>query len=263
MLTPDCSHARRCVQNRMLQPTETRSDMLSSFIRHGLVGEELFHETFEQILAGSDTTASALRVIMLYVMTHHRVYTKLQAEIDEAVRAGVAPAAPAIISDAAVRRLPYLGAVVREAMRVHPVVAGLFPRIVPKGGDVVIVDGVEHFLPEGTLIGCSPWGMHRNNRAVYGDDADVFRPERWFISDDEPGGTEKLARMKKVNDMMFGSGRWSCLGRIVALIEIHKTIFELLRHFNFELSHPHQPWTVHNNLGLLAINKMWVQVTER
>jgi hypothetical protein len=73
---------------------------------------------FEQILAGSDTTAAAIRVILLYVMSHPRVYAKLQAEIDEAVRNRTAPASPGVISDAEVRRLPYLGAVVREGMRV-------------------------------------------------------------------------------------------------------------------------------------------------
>jgi hypothetical protein len=73
---------------------------------------------FEQILAGSDTTAAAIRVILLYVMSHPRVYAKLQAEIDEAVRNRTAPASPGVISDAEVRCLPYLGAVVREGMRV-------------------------------------------------------------------------------------------------------------------------------------------------
>lgn len=237
--------------------------MLSSFIRHGLKGEELFHEVFEQILAGTDTTAGSLRVIMLYLMTHPRVYVKLQAEIDEAVRAGVAPAVPGIISDAAVKGIPYLGAIVREALRVHPPVVNISSKIVPKGGDVVGVDGDEHFLPAGTLIGYSAWSMHRNNRAVYGDDANVFRPERWFVSDETPGGKEKLARMIKTNDMIFGYGRWFCLGRNVAWMEIHKTVFELLRNFDFELANPPEPWTIYNLFGLFAISNMWVQVTER
>ncbi|KAL8737957.1 MAG: hypothetical protein Q9181_001179 [Wetmoreana brouardii] len=257
------AHARCCVRDRLLQPTDTRSDMLSSFIRHGVRGEQLFQEIFEQILAGSDTTAGSLRVIMLYVMTHPRVYAKLQAEIDEVVRARVAPASPGIISDAAVKGLPYFDAVVKEAMRVHPPVVDFFSKIVPKGGDIVLVDGEEHFLPGGTLVGYSAWSMHRNNRAVYGDDTDVFRPERWFISDNTTGGQEKLARMIKTNDMIFGSGRWSCLGRNVAWMEIRKTVFELLRNFNFELANPHEPWTIYNMLGLFAISNMWVQVTER
>jgi len=57
-------------------------------------------------------------------MSHPRVYAKLQSEIDEAVRSGTAPASPGIVSDAEVRRLPYLGAVVREGMRVSLVLSG-------------------------------------------------------------------------------------------------------------------------------------------
>lgn len=75
-------------------------------------------EVFEQILAGSDTTSAAIRVVLLYIISHPRVYAKLQAEVDKTVKNGLAPASPGVISDAEVRRLPYLGAVVREAMRV-------------------------------------------------------------------------------------------------------------------------------------------------
>ncbi|OCK73104.1 pisatin demethylase [Lepidopterella palustris CBS 459.81] len=257
------AHTRKSIEDRMLKSTEERSDMLSSFIRHGLSGEDLFHETFEQILAGSDTTAASLRIIMLYVMSHPRVYAKLQAEVDGAVKAGIAPASPGVISDAEARRLVYLGAVVREAMRVHPPVVNLFSRVVPKGGDIVTVDGEEVFLPGDTLIGYSAWSMHRNNKALYGEDAHVFRPERWFVDENEPGGSERLARMLKTNDMIFGYGRWLCLGKVVAMIEIHKVIFELLRNFDFALTNPHEPWTISNTLGLFAIGNMWVEVTER
>jgi cytochrome P450 len=81
-------------------------------------GPYLVQEVFEQIVAGSDTTAAAIRVILLYVMSHPRVYAKLRAEIDETVKKGMAPESPSIISDTEVRQLPYLGAVVREGMRV-------------------------------------------------------------------------------------------------------------------------------------------------
>ncbi|OCL03164.1 pisatin demethylase [Glonium stellatum] len=261
------AHARKVVESRLLKSTTERSDMLSSFIRHGLSGDDLFHEIFEQILAGSDTTAASLQIIMLYLTTHPRVYAKLQAEIDgAAAKGGTAPASPAspdVISDAEARRLPYLGAVVREALRVHPPVVNLFSRVVPKGGDTVTVDGEDLFLPGGTLIGYSAWSMHRNNRAVYGDDSHVFRPERWFVDVNQPGGKERLAQMVKTNDMIFGYGRWVCLGRVVALIELHKTVFELLRNFDFALVNPSVPWKIYNSIGLFAIGDMWVEVTER
>ncbi|KAF2473107.1 pisatin demethylase [Lindgomyces ingoldianus] len=257
------STARKCISERMMKSTSERSDMLSSFIRHGLTGDDLFQETFEQILAGSDTTAASLRIIMLYIMSHPRVYAKLQAEVDGAVKAGIAPATPKIISDAEAQRLPYLGAVVREALRVHPPVVNLFSRVVPKGGDTVTVDGEEVFLPGGTMIGYSAWSMHRNNKGLYGEDAQIFRPERWLVDQNIPSERDRLAHMCKTNDMIFGYGRWVCLGKVVAMIEIHKAIFELFRNFDFALANPHEPWTIFNTLGLYAIGNMWVEVTER
>jgi cytochrome P450 len=255
------AEARKVVDARRLKSTDEKSDMLASFIRHGIEGDDLFQEVFEQILAGSDTTAAALRIIMLYIMSHPRVYAKLQKEIDQAA-AGSAVGED-IVLDVEARKLPYLSAVIREGLRVHPPVVNLFSRIVPKGGDVVTVDGKEVFLPEDTMIGYSAWSMHRNNKAVYGEDAEVFRPERWIVDETVPGEKERLAKMIRTNDLIFGHGRWVCLGRVVALIEINKTIFELLRHFDFALTNPHEPWTIFNTLGLFAIGNMWVDVTER
>lgn len=257
------AEARRIVEARKVKSTQEKSDMLASFIRNGISEDDLFQEAFEQILAGSDTTAASIRIVLLYIMSHPRVYKKLQAEIDGAVKAGIAPTSPEIVSDAEARRLPYLSAVIREGMRVHPPVVNLFSRVAPKGGDAVTLDGTHYFIPGGTMIGYSAWSMHRDNKTVYGEDAEVFRPERWLLDESIPEEKEKLSRMYKVNDMVFGYGRWLCLGRVVALIELHKTIFELLRNFDLALTNPHKPWDVFNSLGLWEIKNMWVDVTER
>tara|TARA_R110002003_G_scaffold44_7_gene3249 strand:+ start:7336 stop:7680 length:345 start_codon:yes stop_codon:yes gene_type:complete len=113
------------------------------------------------------------------------------------------------------------------------------------------------------LIGYSAWSMHRNNRTVYGEDAEVFRPERWFVDENTVEGKELYAKMIKTNDMIFGYGRWVCLGKNIAMIEIHKCILELFRHFDFALTNPAEPWKTHNSLGLWEIRDMWVNVTTR
>jgi len=257
------AETRKIIDERRAKPTDEKSDILASFIRNGVSGDDLFHEVFEQILAGADTTAGAIRATLLFLMSNPRAYRKLQAEIDEAVQEGVAPAAPGIISDAEARRLPYLTAVVREGMRIHPPAVNLFSRIAPPEGDAVTVEGEEYFIPGGTMIGYSAWSMHKNNKAVYGNDAEAFRPERWILSEDDPDEKERLARMIKVNDLVFGYGRWVCLGKVVALIEVHKALFELLRHFDFAITNPVKPWETYNSLGLWEINNMPVNVTER
>lgn len=191
-------------------------DMLASFARHGLVGPDLRTEALEQVVAGSDTTASALRAALLHVMTSPRVYAKLRLEVDAEARS-----APGIVSAARARQLPYLQAVVREALRVWPPAVNIFARDVPPEGDTVFVDGSPVLLPGGVSIGYSALAMHRS-RDVYGPDAQTFRPERWFEPD--PG---RLAAMVRTNELIFGHARFRCLGRPVAMIEISKTVFEV------------------------------------
>ncbi|CAO2647730.1 Nn.00g086520.m01.CDS01 [Neocucurbitaria sp. VM-36] len=245
------AEARRIIDARKARSMEGKSDMLASFTKNGVSGEDLFQEVFEQILAGSDTTAAAIRITLLYIISHPRVYTKLQAEIDGAVRSGIGSSG--VISDVEARGLPYLVAVVREGLRVHPPVVNLFSRIAPDEGDVVTIDQKEYHIPGGTMVGYAAWTMHRDNRSIYGDDTHVFRPERWLIDESVPEEKERLIKMTKTNDMIFGYGRWRCLGRTIALIEIHKCIFELLRNFDLALTNPHEPWGVYNSMGLWEI----------
>ncbi|KAL4974569.1 cytochrome P450 [Aspergillus desertorum] len=249
----------RLVDERAASATDKRSDMLASFIRHGLSGAELRTEALEQIIAGSDTTAGAIRGILLHLMTNPRVYTKLQREIDDAVHRSLAPSTgQGLITAAQAKQLPYLQAVIREALRVWPPVANIFPRDVPKGGDTVVVDGETVFLPGGVCIGYSAYAMHRSEE-IYGEDAKAFRPERWL----EESNPTKMAIMVRTNDLIFGHGKFQCLGKPVAQIEIGKMVFELLRNFDLALLNPTHPWEARNNLGLFAISNMWVQVTER
>lgn len=239
--------------------TDKRNDMLASFIRHGMTKDEVKSEAIEQIVAGSDTTASALRGVLLYLMTNPRVYAKLRREIDEAISQDKAPSSSeGIISNTAVKQLPYLAAVIREGIRVWPPVVNLFPHDVPPEGDTIVVDGREYYLPGGTEIGHSVQGMH-HSREIFGDDAKAFRPERWLEEKDN----ERLTRMIKTSDLIFSHGRWMCLGKGIAQLELGKTIFEVLRNFDLAPLNPTNPWTARSPLGLFLVNDQWVIVTER
>lgn len=219
------------VDKRLAEPNDKRSDMLASFIRHGLEGQELHIESVEQLIAGSDTTSAGLRSALLHIITNPRVYRKLQKEANEAVRDGIVPkTGEGIITSNQAKRLPYLQAVVRETLRVWPPVAVLFSRDVPPGGDTVEVESGENvYLPWGVSIGYSAHGMHRNEE-IYGTDAKSFRPERWFEID-----TAKLTVMLRTNDLIFGYGRFQCLGKVVAQMELGKLLFEVCGHFDIAL----------------------------
>lgn len=211
--------ARSVVETRLQRGGTAGSfDMLASFARHGMTKDELVTESALQIIAGSDTTASSLRAIFLYLLTHPRVYAKLQAEID----ASPVTSPSGVICDADARRLPYLQAVIKEGMRIHPPVTDPLPKRVPDGGDTVVVDGEAVFLPGGANISAALWPLQRN-KTVFGPDAQFFRPERWLDEPDE----RRLADMNRVHELHFGYGKFQCLGRPVALMEIGKTVFEV------------------------------------
>lgn len=75
-------------------------------------------------------------------------------------------------------------------------------------------------LPPGTEVGYCAWGVMRDDE-FWGDDAGVFRPERWLEADAARG-----KEMDATLGLTFGYGRWQCLGKDVAWMELDKVIVE-------------------------------------
>lgn len=216
--------ARGIIEARLQKPTEGRSDMLASFMRHGLTKDDLFTESLLQILAGSDTTAAGIRSVMLYLFTHPRVYNRLRVEIENAVSQGTAPAAPDIVQETCLRELSYLQAVVREGIRMYPPVTDVVPKMVPQSGDTVVIDGKQVYLPGGTDISYNVWGL-QHDTGIFGEDAHLYRPERWLPENAKD--QNQLAMMKRTTDMIFGYGKYQCLGKPIAWMEMTKLTFEV------------------------------------
>ncbi|OLN97575.1 Pisatin demethylase 4 [Colletotrichum chlorophyti] len=222
-------------------------DMLGSFLAHGLTQEEAEGETLVQIIAGSDTTATAIRTTMLYLITSPSCYSKLATEVRTAAKGGTISSP---ITNHEAGDLRYLQAVVREGLRVFPPVTGLMSTTVPKGGD--FMHGMS--IPEGTDIGWTAFGVLRS-KIVYGSDADVFRPERWLEA-----GEDQLKSMTAQWELVFKYGKWQCLGKTVALMELNKVFVELLRRFDFSLVDPAKPWSSFS-AGIFIQSDLWVRVT--
>ena len=101
---------------------------------------------------------------------------KLVKEIDDANAAG--KLSNPISYKEATTALPYLGAVVKEAMRIHPSVGLLMERHVPAEG--FEVGGYR--LPGGTIVGINPWVTDRDPDVF--PDPESFKPERWLEASD-------------------------------------------------------------------------------
>lgn len=110
-----------------------------------------------------------MRTTMFNLLTHPETLDKLYQELQASCQQRPFPAYKET------RNLPYLDACVLEGARLHPPFALPFERVVPEGGVTVL----GHHLPAGTVVGGNPYVVSRY-RALFGHDAEVWRPERWI-----------------------------------------------------------------------------------
>ncbi|KAI2778425.1 cytochrome P450 monooxygenase [Daldinia loculata] len=223
-------------------------DMMGSFIRHGMTAQECGSEAMLQLLAGSDTSAITIRTTLMYIVATPRVYSQLKTMIKQCVERNEV-SAPITYEEA--QKLPYLKAVILEGIRIRsPVPYGHFKKTPPEGDTI---NGI--FIPGGTAIGHNSLAMTRSE-AIFGEDVEVFRPER-FLECDEKTKDERASTI----DIIFGNGRWMCAGKPIVMMELHKVFFEFLRVFDFQLIDPAKGWD--EKIYFLPFQKnMWVVITE-
>ncbi|KKK15010.1 hypothetical protein ARAM_007359 [Aspergillus rambellii] len=215
--------------DKYVQLKDTYPDMVND--------QQIVNWLMLSILAGGDTTSSTMRAIVYYLAKDSDAYQKLVTELESA-----SLSLPAQWKD--IRELPYLDAVIREGMRINPGIAMVFERVVPDGG-FTLPDG--RYIPAGTKVGINPAVTNRDY-GVFGDDADVFRPDRWLKRDDESAEAyhERHRRMNDTCDFVFGGGGRICMGRYLAMLEIKKLIATLYSAFDMQLVDPQHEWTYRN-----------------
>lgn len=162
-------------------------------------------------VAGTDSIPVALRMAMLYILSAPRVYNRLLSEIETAVDEGKASTP---IRDAEAKRMPYTQAVIREGMRIFASQTPLLNKSVPATGDILA--GFD--LPPGTQIGMDGWGILRSKQH-WGSDAHIFRPERWLEV-----AQVRYAEIAAALEALFGYGRYKCLGRNLAFMQLSKAL---------------------------------------
>ncbi len=196
---------------------------------------DIFTMSTSNIGAGSDTTSITLSAIFYYLLKNPSTYQRLQSEIDTAIKDGKV-SDPVTFKEA--QDLRYLQAVVKEALRIHPAAGLPLQRIVPPAGATL----AGRSFPGGATVGINAWVAHRNT-SVYGQDADLWRPERWLEIEEQGRGGEVEKYF-----FAFGMGSRTCIGKNISLLEINKLVPQLLRNFDFVLDEDlhSKEWTTLN-----------------
>ena len=84
-------------------------------------------------------------------------------------------------------------------------------------------------IPSGATVGMDAYHMH-SNPAIY-PDPQAFKPERWLGDPKGPDGVHPLSNYL----VPFGRGSRICIGRPVALMELHVALATLFRRHELEL----------------------------
>lgn len=258
-LGPVMGFAYKRIAERFGDKPVERRDILGSFVKHGLTQKQLEAKPITQVSAESDTSSAALRITLHFISTNPWVLARLLREVETAIAAG--KVSRPVIRDAEARQLPYLQACIKEGLRVYPPLTALLAKQVPPKEAKITVDGRECFAPPATAMAHNTWGAMRNP-AIFGGDVEISRPERWLARD---GGADEQARLARMTDtvgLCFGYGRFGCLGRGVAVLELNKVLVETLLRYELQPCRLSKPFG-ENIMGLNLHTDMDFVVTQR
>uniref|UniRef100_A0A0D9YNE9 Cytochrome P450 n=1 Tax=Oryza glumipatula TaxID=40148 RepID=A0A0D9YNE9_9ORYZ len=164
--------------------------------------------------AGSETSANTLQWAMAELIMNPRTMLKAQAELRDALQG------KQIVSEYDLVKLKYLKLVIKETLRLHPVVPLLLPRECQETCKVMDYD-----VPIGTIVLVNVWAIGRDPK--YWEDAKTFRPERFEDDHVDFKGTN-------FEYLPFGVGRRMCPGVAFAEAIMELALASLLYHFDWE-----------------------------
>jgi cytochrome P450 len=186
----------------------------------GMSDELLRHQVVTLLLAGYETTASALTWTWYLLAQHPEIAAVLEAETIRALDGRIPCSAD-------LDALGYALMVFEESMRLYPP-AWIIGRRALNADQF----GETHILP-GTVIAISPYTLHRH--PGFWDQPEVFDPLRF--SAERSTGRHRFAYIP------FGGGPRQCIGNTLSLIEARLILSMVAQRFRLELveDHPIQP----------------------
>ena len=201
----------------------------------------MFLFVFKDVFAaGTDTTASALEWVMAELLGHPLILKKLQSEVRK-----IAGAKRAITEDE-LEKMPYLKAVIKETLRLHPPVPLLVARESMRDTQVMGYD-----IAARTQVFTNAWTIGRDPSLWARPDE--FLPERFMDSLVDFRGHD-------FEFIPFGAGRRGCPGIQFAMSVDELALANLVGNFDFSLP-VGEEWymseaaglAVHKRTALLAV----------
>ncbi|RIB25344.1 cytochrome P450 [Gigaspora rosea] len=181
-----------------------------------LTHKELVSQVMTLIVAGHETTSTALSWALYFLAKHPDAQDSLRKElVDVFTDRDLVPTFDEI------DHLKYLESVLKETLRV----ASPVPALVRCNLKDETMNG--YLIPKKTPLIISTYAVH-HDPLIWGDDADSFNPSRWLDS-------EIKSKISNLNFFPFGAGPTICLGMKMAQLEFKSILSIIIRNFEFKL----------------------------
>ncbi|XP_034224427.1 trimethyltridecatetraene synthase-like [Prunus dulcis] len=171
--------------------------------------------TQDLVIGGSDTSATTLEWAMSELIKQPNLIKKATEELDRVI------GRERWVEEEDLENLPYMDAIMKEAMRKHPVIV-LLPHLALEDCNVAGYD-----VCKGTLVLVNIWSMGRD--PTLWDAPDEFRPERFL------GNNAIDVKGQSFELLPFGSGRRMCPGYGHALKMVRSCLANMLHGFTWKL----------------------------
>ncbi|KAH7032190.1 cytochrome protein [Macrophomina phaseolina] len=194
------------------------NELLSNLSKEEVSLTLMYHEAASITAAGIDTTKSVLTMASFWVLKDRAIHERLRQELSEAI-----PDPEQIPALADLEKLPYLNAVIQEALRLS---YGVTQRLTRSNPHTPITYG-NYVIPPNTPFGMTSYLQHRHP-AIF-PNPDSFEPERWL--DSPKAGTTGRPLSKYL--VPFSKGPRMCLGMNFAQAELFIALATVFRRVEF------------------------------
>jgi cytochrome P450 family 110 len=207
------------IQERREQADSSRTDILSLLMSardeagESMTDQELRDELLTLLIAGQETTATALAWALYWIHKLPAVREKLLREID-----ALGDSLGQDIDATAINKLPYLNAVCCETLRIYPVGMLTFARVVQTPVNLCGYD-----LEPGTILYGNIYLTH--HREDLYPEPKKFKPERFLEKQFSP-----------YEFLPFGGGVRRCIGAAFALFEMKVALVKILSEYSLALA---------------------------